>query len=288
MRTCVNRILVAVLCAQSAACGGSGPGDQPIDAGNLLDAGDDSFRIDKVGSINLIEGGFLGVYALIQDRPELPTPVAIAQNDACTVFRRPAPALCDPACTNGVCTAPNTCTPYAQNASAGRITVAGLRQSLAFVPGSFGYVPEPSPPADLFDPGAAITVSAPGDVTPAFAATLTAPPALEAPFQNLTLRDGEDATITWTAGPGGARTMQVALLVGWHGAPPEAMMICETDDDGALTIPGSLITQLPRASSGLESHPSWILRFDRAVVAAPAGPIEIVVGSQTGLYFNHP
>ncbi len=282
MRTPAAALLISL-----AACGS--PGDAPIDGGPLLDAGDGSFRIDKVGTINLIEGSFLGVYALVQDRPELPTPVAIAQVGDCTVFRRPAPALCDPACTDGVCTAPGACTPYAQNASAGRITIGGLRAPLTFVPGAFGYVPEPAPSGDdLFDPGAAITVSAPGDVTPAFSVSLDAPATLEAPFQNLTLRDGVDATVTWTAGAGGAGSIQVALLVGWHGAPPEATMICETADDGSLTIPGALVTALPRASSGLESHPSWILRFDRAVVAAPAGPIEVVAGSQLGLYFTHP
>jgi hypothetical protein len=268
-----------------AACGG-GAGDD--DDGPSLDAGDGAHRIDRVGTINLIEGGFLGVYASLQDGPELPTPTSIASNDECVVYRRPAPALCDPACTNGVCTAPDVCTPFAQNASAGRITVGGLRAPLAFAPGAFGYVPEPAPPDDLFDPGAAITVSAPGDATPAFSVSLTAPAPLEAPFQNLTLRDGEDATITWTAAGGGPRSIQVALVVGWHGAPPEAMMICETDDDGSLTIPGALVSALPRASSGLESHPSWILRFDRAIVAAPAGPVEIVAGSQVSLYFAHP
>jgi hypothetical protein len=269
------------------ACGGSGAGDGDDD-GPGLDAGDGTFRIDKVGTINLIEGGFLGVYASLQDGPELPTPSSIANDDECVVYRRPPAALCDPACSNAACTAPDTCTPFAQNASAGRITVTGLRAPLAFVPGAFGYVPEPSPSEDLFDPGAAITVSAPGDVTPAFSVSLTAPAPLGAPFQNLTLRDGEDATITWTPAGGGARSIQVALVVGWHGAPPEAMMICETDDDGALTIPGALVTALPRAASSLESHPSWILRFDRAVVAAPAGPVEIVVGSQVSLYFAHP
>jgi hypothetical protein len=151
-------VLAVVLASFSlAACGDAG--EAPID-GPFLDASDGSFRIDKVGTINLIEGSFLGVYALVQDRAELPAPVAIAQTGECTVFRRPAPALCDPACADGVCTAPGTCTPYAQNASAGRITVGGLRAPLAFVPGAFGYVPEPAPPDDLFDPGAAITVSA--------------------------------------------------------------------------------------------------------------------------------
>lgn len=274
-----------------AGCGGGG-GDGGVDAGPFLDAGPGDFQIDRVGQVSLIEGGgYLSTYALIQDRPELPVPVIVAQGGECTVFRRPAPALCEPACTDGVCTAPGTCTPWGRNASAGTITVTGLRAPLAFVPGTYGYVPTPAPGEELFDAGATVAVSAPGDVTPGFAVELTAPPPLAAPFQNLTLRDGVDATITWTPAPGGgagARSIQVALVVGWHGAPPEALLVCETADDGELVIPGALITALPRASSGLEPHLSWIQRFDRAVVAAPAGPIEIVVGSQVSLYFTHP
>jgi hypothetical protein len=269
-----------------AACGGSP--DDTVDAGPLLDAGDGDFQIARVGFVNLIEDGFLGTYALLQDRPELPLAAAIAQEAECTVFRRPPASLCDPPCTDGVCTAPDVCTPYAQHASAGPITVTGLRAPLTFEPGTFGYTPTPAPPEDLFAPGATLTISAPGDVTPAFSTTVTAPAPLEAPFQNLTLVDGVDTTVTWTAGDGGPRSIQLMLVVGWHGAPPEALLVCETADDGAHTLPGSLISQLPRASSGLEQHNSWILRFDRSIVAAPAGPIEIVAGSQANLYFSHP
>jgi hypothetical protein len=273
----------AVLTALWAACGGS---PEPI----VLDAAAGDYPVARAGFIHLIEGsGFLGTYALIQDGPDPLVPSAIAQDGDCTVFRRPPPALCDPPCTDAVCTAPGVCTTYPGNASAGRITVGGLRAALAFVPGAYGYVTEPaSPPADLFDPGAAIAISAPGDVSPAFDVHVTAPPPLDAPFQNLTLVDGTDATVTWTAAGGGPRSIQVMLVVGWHGAPPEALMVCETADDGALTIPGALVAQLPRASSGLEQHGSWILRFDRSIVFAPQGPIEVVAGSQVNLYFSHP
>jgi hypothetical protein len=281
--TALGSILLASLAAAAFACGGGG--DAAVDAGPFLDAGAGDFRVDRVGQINLIEGGgFLGVYALLQDGPELPVPIVEAQSGPCTVFHRPAPALCQPACSGGVCTAPGVCTPWPSNASAGTITVTGLRAPLSFVPGAFGYVPQPEPGGDLFEAGATVGISAPGDVTPGFAVSLVAPAALEAPFQNLTLVDGVDATITWTPAGGGARSIQVALVVGWHGAPLEAMLLCETDDTGALVIPGAMVARLPRATSGLEQHLSWIQRFDRATVAAPAGPVEIVVASQVPLY----
>jgi hypothetical protein len=279
----VRSALVLVLALACKACGGGGGS---ADALPSPDAGPDDLRPDRVGFVNLIEGGtFLSVFAQIQDGPELPTPVLDTTDGECAVYVRPDPAACTPTCTTGVCTAPDVCTPYPENASAGDITVTGLHAALTFTTGPFGYTPEPAPGGDLFDAGAAITVTAPGDVSAGFSANLVGVAALDAPFQNVELVDDEDEAITWT--PAGAAEIQIALVVGWHGAPAEATLICETADDGAFAIPGSIITALPRASSGLEQHLSYIQRFDREVVMTAAGPIEIVVGSQVPLYFSH-
>jgi len=268
----------------AASCGG-GAGDP--DAGPTADAGPNDLRPDRIGLVNLIEGGgFLSVFASIQDGPELPTPVLAGRFGECAVYVRPPPASCDPACGSGVCASTNVCVPYPATVGVGDITVTGLLAPLVFHPGPFGYAPDPAPGSDLFDAGAAITVSAPGDAAPGFSANLTGVPTLEAPFQNLTLVDGDDAPVTWT--PAGTAAIQIALIVGWHGQPPEAMMACETADDGAFAIPGAAISALPRASSSLEQHASWIRRFDRAVVASPAGPIELVAASEVSLAFAHP
>lgn len=266
----------------ACACGGGSGGPDGVPA---PDAGDDRPRLDRVGLVNLIEGSaFNAVYASIQDGPELPTMREDSHHGECTIYVRPDPALCEPPCGDGVCTAPGTCTPYPTPVSAGDITVTGLHDPLVFRPGQFGYAPDPAPSGDLFDAGAAIHLAAPGAAVPGFAADLTGVAELVAPFQNLTLVDGQDQDVTWTAGDG---RIQLQLVVGWHGAPPEAMMICETADDGVLTIPGDAIAALPRASSGLEQHGSFLGRFDRAIVAAPAGPIEIVVASQISVPFTH-
>lgn len=275
---------IAFLILLASACGGSG-GDGP-DGGPILDAGPDDFHVERAGYVNLIEGGaFLSVYALIQDGGELPLPMAIAQRGDCTVFRRARPALCDPPC-DGVCTATDVCTPYRDNVDVGTITVGGLTTPLRFELGEFGYEPMPFPPAELFATGATITVEAPGAAIPGFAVTLTGVAPLEGATTTLTLTDGRDAEVTWTAA--GSGRVELALVVGWHGAPYEAMLRCETADDGALTIPGALVTALPRAASSLESHPSTITRFTRASVLAPAGPIEIVVGNQQFVNFSRP
>lgn len=257
----------------------------PIDGGPGLDAGSDDFHVDRVGVVNLMEGGsFLGVFASITDGPERPVPSVIARDGDCAVYRRPAPSLCEGGC-DGVCE-DGTCRPWPAPRSAGTITVTGLRQALAFEPSAFGYTPSPPPPDELFADGATIGVSAAGAAVGGFSVALTGPAQLVAPFQNLTLVDGEPATVTWTAA--GSGRIQVALVVGWHGAPWEAMLLCETVDDGELVIPGALVTALPRATSGLEAHVSTITRFDRTSVLGPDGVIEVQVGSQTNLYFSHP
>ncbi len=229
------------------------------------------------------------IYAAFHDGPELPTPAITTTVGECAVIVRPAPALCDPACVASVCVATDQCAPYREEVSAGTITVTGLAAPTTLAPGNFGYVATPTPGAALFADDATIELHAAGADEPTFAATVGGVPPLAAPFQNLTLVDGQDATVTWTAGPpDGDATIALDLRVGWHGAPDEARLHCETADDGELTIPGAAITALPRASSGLESHPSTLTRFTRAVVEGAAGAIEITAGSQRNIYFSHP
>ncbi|MBA3502262.1 MAG: hypothetical protein M4D80_39780 [Myxococcota bacterium] len=276
----MKRLLLVVVLA---ACGDTG---STPDAGPLVDAGPNDHHPDRVGFVSLVEGAVANpVFAMIQNGPELPTLTLAAREGDCAVYRREVNPRCEPACGDRACTATDTCTPWPKNANAGTITVSGLRSPLVFRGGQFGYVPDPTPGEDLFDAGASIKVTAPGGVTPAFTASVKGVARLEAPFQNLSLVDGRDTTVTWTAAAD-AR-IQVGLVVGWHGAPYEAMLLCETDDDGELVIPGAIIKKLPRASSSLESHPSWIMRFDRSTVMAPAGPIEIIAGSQVFLHFSH-
>jgi len=164
--------------------------------------------------------------------------------------------------------------------------VTGLHVPLTFVWGPFGYVPEPlTTGEDLFRADATITVTAPGDVAPAFSATLTGVPPLVMSNVDLDLVDGRDQRVTWTA-ENEAR-IQLAVVVGWHGAAPEAMMVCETEDDGELTIPGGLIAELPHASADLEQHLSSIQRFRRAVLGSSATATEIVVASRVVQHVSH-
>lgn len=274
-----KRILAATI-VWAAACGDDGTG-APVDAGVILDAGPGDYHPERAGYVNVVEGPGLAVYALVQDGPERPVPAPIAQEGDCVVYRRPPPALCDPPCTDGVCEAPGTCVPWSQDVDAGTITVTGLKAPLRFERGEFGYEPTPFPPQDLFDDGDAITIAAPGagGGIPGFSVALTGVAPLAGAPPTLALGDGRDLPVAWTPSGGDAR-VQLALVVGWHGAPYEAVLLCETDDDGSLVVPGAIVTALPGASNGLEQHLSSMMRFRRASVVGPHGPIEFLVGTQ--------
>lgn len=279
--------------ASSGDAVGNSDSGAPADAASTGDGGSTpgpGFQPLRVGAVNLIEGaGGQSVFATIRDKAEVPAPQLVASQGDCGVWVHPAPASCEPPCTNGFCIDTNTCETWPQFAPAGVIAIAGLREALEFVPNTSWYDAEPLPgSADLFDTGAAITASAPGDVSDGFTLAANGVAPLEAEFPvTLELEDGVDEEITWTAA--GSGRIQLALLVGWHGAPYEAMLLCETEDDGSLTVPGSLISEFPRASSAMEQHFSWLVRFDRDVAQTSAGPIELFVGSRVIItQLSHP
>ncbi|HLU66196.1 MAG TPA: hypothetical protein VKZ63_07960 [Kofleriaceae bacterium] len=300
VRIPVLSVFRVVLCvAALAACGGDddsgdggggGGGTPGQDAGPRPDADVDrvlSFPADRVGWIYLVEGfaGFDGVSAALFDAPDVPEPALVAAEGDCEVWARPdAPALCDPPCQGGYCVADNQCVPLPQPVTAGTITVDGLTGPLQFVESGPYYQPDPAiPPEDLFADDATITATAPGGDLDGFSLEAGGVAPLEAQLDleydvTLVIEDEVDEVIRWT--PESSGEIQLALLTGHHGSPYRSLLVCETADDGELTIPGSLITQFPRDDSGHEQHFSWIARFTRDLADTPAGPIELWIASR--------
>jgi hypothetical protein len=275
MRTSVLLVLVLAACG-----GGSGTSDGP---GARSDAGLPAFdfRVDHRGQIALTENW--GAYVALFDRGfEQPLPTRIATDGECALYRRTNPS-CPGGCNAGeVCVADDTCAPGALRASAGDITITGLREAAVFTPSEFGYT-GPTLPADMFADDATIHVSAAGDDLAAFTADVGGVAPLITELTGLIeLHDGADETIRWTADAGGAR-IQIALYLGWHGSPWTDLLICETADDGELTIPSALIEQFPYFEGGLFQWPSWISRFRRAW----AGDIEVIASHQVTLGVSH-
>lgn len=296
----MTMIRTAALTILLAACGGdddgaSDAGDEPgTDGGGAVDRTTD-YVANRAGWVELVEDTTIGtsMTAWLLDGANVPQAALLASQGECEVWTHPIPASCEPACVDGYCVAENECAAFPQLASAGTITVTGLTEDVTFTAGEFGYQSSPKfAPEDLFADGAAVSATAPGDDAPGFTLEASGVPTLVADLDlefdvTMVLEDGVDREVRWTAESSGR--IQLGLQVGWHGAVYEALLLCESDDDGSLVIPGELIAQFPRASNGMEQHGSWIARVERDRVDSDAGTVELVVSSQVRIpQLSHP
>ncbi len=291
--TWICRLFVTGLLV-SSACGDDSPGGA-ADAAPRADADDSDaragatdFQPDFAGQVRVMEGTagteqeFRAVYALILDTGLLPVGELLARDGDCAIYTHPGSGNCAPTCMGDYCNASNQCVPFPSAVSAGVITVTGLSQLLEFTPQSGGGYTAPFVDVDLFDDGDPITISAAGDQVSAFSAQLSGVAPLVVATPSVDFESGTEQVITWTAENSGR--IQLALVVGHHLSPYESLVLCETDDDGSLTITSELIAQVPRQSSFLEPHISTMARFNREIIDASVGPIEVIVGHQ--IYFN--
>jgi hypothetical protein len=272
---------VPVLLLFTAACG-----DNLLpapDVGGQPDPGPTEYQPGRVGAVRLLAGADGRVEAELYDRPEPLAPEIKAREGACVLYSRPAEGTCTPACSGEICTSQNECTAPPRRVNAGAITVTGLRAGLVFRSGASGYQPESQPAQELFDNGARIRVSAPGGEVAGFSAELVGVPRLEVDFERLSLRRAKDTRLTWTAA--GVGRIAVAVTVGRPDAPYSSLLLCEDDDNGAMTVPGMLVARLPEPRAG-EVQAATVTRLQRVIWAAAAGPIELVAGSQVAVGFE--
>jgi hypothetical protein len=185
---------------------------------------------------------------------------------------------CDPACEVGSsCTWDGECVEASSPIDAGIISVAGLEVALVFEPSSewvyYGYDFEPEPSdGEIFAQGDPITASAQGAQLPAFELETRGVAPLESdlpcPIQD---DHSGDLSLSWTPGQVGDR-VRLQLASANHGSQFPAV-ICETEDDGALTVDAALVqawqdTWLP--------VPSWRLERIHEASGEVAGvPVEL-------------
>ncbi len=235
------------------------------------------------------------VSALLKSAPEPQNHEAWLTRGACTLFVARPPGNCPEPCRQGpdvweYCSADSVCVPEGARLSAGTLTVTGLTAPVTLQPDETAYYsPLGEPPANLFEPGSAIAVTAVGAALPAFTAPLTGVGDMETTFgRALELVDGEDLVIGWVPRGDGA-LVEVALQTGWHGAPPTAVIFCQAPESaGQVVVAADIVRAFPpHGGIGLFQHISWIRRVSRALVASPGGPIEVLVSSEQGLDIVH-
>lgn len=227
----MNKLLAVVLVA---ACGddpvtkvdaGIQPDTPPADA--AIDA--DTRARDGLVILAEIRGADEDVTAdaILADGPVFGTPIASA--GGCDVYEDPGET----------------------GFSAGNISITGTTEAITLVPNTatpVDYDPVATLPADLFAPGATLTVAAAGATVPAFNATVTAPAVLENTVVPATISRATPPSITWTAGTADEMWIWIIPFVG-NG---ETVIWCRAPDNGSFALTTAITGLVPaQATSGL-------------------------------------
>jgi hypothetical protein len=157
------------------------------------------------------------------------------------------PVYGTPAATDGPCTL------FGMDPSdgygAGEIELSGTMQPISLDeqgdPPHVTYVASTEVPDPVFVPGAQLSVTAQGDIVPAFTASVIGPMPLEGWTPPSTLsRSGY--SITWT--PGTGSSIQLVIGADHPGtADGGAAILCILDDTGAFELPASTFALIPAA-----------------------------------------
>lgn len=303
-------LTVGALCA----CGDGGPGEGPPPVSDASQVPPDAGAVaalPEIGSVSLIETTWLGgrreaaiVVRFSYESAAMHVPGET--KGACTLWVHACDPQCDPwmqRCVDGACVDDPS---SGEHPSAGVVTVTGLTHGdVTLTPGQFGYAMK-SKPTELFEPGAPLHASAPGDEKPGFdltvggvadmdllsgeGAELVTPDEPESnPYPRLTR--GVDAVLRWS--PGGERVrLELRGENRCHGCPPAGAIRCETADMGAVVVDGSLLAALPEnvgpggGCAGGDCLESWIERVAEAHVAVGDGRITLRAVSRVAFYMD--
>ena len=229
----------------------------------------------RVGKVELGHFGFYASAAAGISDGVIPLTVLqpILTEGPCVLLKKENP-FCDPPCGAGnLCDHGGTCVPYPANGSVGPITLTGLTVPLTMELKGSDYF-ETDVPLPLFEPGAHITATAPGDALPGFALGAYGVPDLVVPETVLVAKKGAPLAVTWTGEPGPQHVV-LQLNVDQHGNSP-ATLRCDVPDTGSFEIPASLVTKLLEAGvSGFATLDMTRRTVDSASV--PAGCVELRV-----------
>ncbi len=309
-----------VLAWLTVACSGDARRAQSPDAGTVDDAGRDGdsgggrdgecgFADGVVATIDVGEhgdvvgaGGYAEVGAVLRDGPDPSFHVVTLEEGECRLYEL-AIGFCDPACSAGeTCTATGDCVPYPASISGGTIAVSGLGghpDPIEMQPqdGSPGTYEGPFVlPADLFGPDDRIVAAVAGDVFDAISFETRGVARLETTLTDagLQMRGGEDAEVAWTAGPAPGACVQMVLPFRnrSHGLPADAIVRCESPDDGSLTVPRSIVEafpigETPERTEGFDWPQSELTRYTRDMRETEHGPAALWVRSTLYFRFHH-
>ncbi|MBW2701056.1 MAG: hypothetical protein JRF33_09580 [Deltaproteobacteria bacterium] len=192
--------------------------------------------------------------------------------------------LCDPACDpdSQSCVIENEehlCVDLPRAWNAGTIEVSLAGSILDLQPDELGRYATENPPAELFDAGDLIQVTASGDELGAFQLSAEGVAHLEIPDSNVHLTGGQATTVSWEPADPGSR-VQIMLFSGpHHPAPPVASILCDApDEDGQVEITAELVNGFLERT-WVANWCSQALRYREASIESANERITLRVGS---------
>jgi len=209
----------------------------------------------------------------------------------CSIFLADINAACNPQCgSDEFCNADSKCEKFSVSLSAGKITVSDTftEKSIEYSPDDYfpGYFAVEFPPKGLYSE-AIITATAEGEDIEAFTLSVKAPEYADISVGDngtVNLYDDKDTEITWKSTGNAGETVMLILNVGWHGAQPEATLLCSAPDSaGKITISKEISTLAPIVGGiGLFPHPSFLVKITKKTEIIDNKKIEL----WAGFYYN--
>lgn len=291
MRPAARRLAIAVTLA---ACGGGGGSPGPdADPGPP----DPQFWEPTARSVAIAESAWLGRDPIGSIAASFVTGLTNDYTEAmragnCRLLTSTAaycPGECDGWCVDTECHE----FPVAQ--SAGTITTTGLSRAVTLTYNSGYYASQPDPlPAELFDAGDPVGITAAGADVPGFSLAATGvdgvSPDLTGPCDNeWHLTRGQDAVLHWNRVAGSRVHLRIPSPNRGHGLPSIAVIECEGPDEGQAVIPAAFVAAMPDfqeiqgcdgiACVGNDCPPASIARYTAATTTAGGETVVLRVES---------
>ncbi len=207
--------------------------------------------------------------------------------------------FCADGCSDGLCTAPDVCTPWPVDASAGTLTIGHPQSAvppitLPYAPGGYSWAADRS----TFTAGAPVSVAAAGDTVPAFEGTVVQPEAIALTnYDSLDLDGAAPLTLTWTTPAVGAlTTTRVRIRLqqdrAQHGRAYPGIIECDVADSGSFTIPERLRAAYANRDVFTcgKCPQSFLTRYEKTTVNAGGFVLDLIAESQASflLTFIYP
>jgi hypothetical protein len=195
----------------------------------------------------------------------------------CRLIVGPGLVCTTPCATPQICAGQNQCVDQPTLQNIGTVTVTGVGASpITIMPLQNTYSSSLTDPYPPFSPGGTVRVQAAGGAGPAFTLEAGAIEPLTFEGANLTLRNGEAMSFTWTPpATASAARIQVGLEIGHHGGVA-AEIECDFPDTGLGQIPASLVSAL--IAEGTHGFPTISLaRRTTASASVAGGCVELAV-----------